>query len=268
MTDLDALLRIAHTAIDDAADLIHTRPPGALTPKGERDYVSEVDVTVEQTVREHLRAKAPGIAFVGEEEHATPPGTTEWWTLDPIDGTVNFAHGLPLCAVSLGLVRDGRPVLGVIELPFLNARYWAVEGRGAHRDRTTLLVRDVDRLSDAVVAMGDYAVGAGAEAKNRARLSATEALAARALRVRMLGSAAIDLAWLAEGRIDASITLSNRSWDVAAGVILAREAGARVVDLDGREHTTDSVATIGASAQLLGELLPVVRSGVTEAPQP
>jgi myo-inositol-1(or 4)-monophosphatase len=114
--------------------------------------------------------------------------------------------------------------------------------------------------------MGDYAVGAGAEAKNRARLSTTEALAARALRVRMLGSAAIDLAWLAEGKLDASITLSNRSWDVAAGVILAREAGARVIDLDGREHTTDSAATIGAGPQLLGELLPVVRSGVTEAP--
>jgi myo-inositol-1(or 4)-monophosphatase len=103
--------------------------------------------------------------------------------------------------------------------------------------------------------MGDYAVGANAEARNRTRLHLTEALAGRALRVRMLGSSAIDLAWLAEGRVDASLTLSNHSWDVAAGVILAREAGAVVLDLNGQPHSTESAATIALSPGLRPEVL-------------
>jgi myo-inositol-1(or 4)-monophosphatase len=106
-----------------------------------------------------------------------------------------------------------------------------------------------------VLAIGDYAVGPGADEKNRARLSLTQLLAGRALRVRLLGSAALDLAWLAEGKVDASVTLSNRSWDVAAGVILAREAGATVVDQDGSTHTTDSAATVAASPGIRDELL-------------
>ena len=132
-------------------------------------------------------------------KNGTGVDASEWWTLDPIDGTVNFAHDVPLFAVSLALIRDQRPVLGVIDLPAMDSRYWAAQGHGAHRDGRALKVRDVDRLDDAVLAIGDYAVGPGATDKNRIRLNVTELLAGRALRVRMLGSAAIDLAWLAGG---------------------------------------------------------------------
>jgi myo-inositol-1(or 4)-monophosphatase len=263
VTDTTAtLLSIAHEAVDAASELARTRPPGVLTPKGDRDYASEVDFTIERTVRQFLRSRTPGVAFVGEEESATPDDAAEWWTLDPIDGTVNFAHSLPLCAVSLALIRDGRPVLGVIDLPFLAARYWAAEGQGAHRDRSELHVRSVDRLDDAVLAVGDYAVGPGATDKNRARLNLTQLLAGRALRVRMLGSAAVDLAWLAEGKVDASVTLSNRSWDVAAGVILTREAGAAVTDQDGSTHTTESAATIAASPGIRDDLLAILAAAL------
>jgi myo-inositol-1(or 4)-monophosphatase len=256
------LLPIAHDAVNAASQLVRTHPPGVLTPKGDRDYASEVDFTIERTVREFLRSHTPSIAFVGEEENATTHDAAEWWTLDPIDGTVNFAHSLPLCAVSLALVRDGRPVLGVIDLPFLGARYWAAEGEGAHRGHSHLHVREVHRLDDAVLTVGDYAVGPCADEKNKARLNVTELLAGRALRVRMFGSAAVDLAWLAEGKVDASVTLSNRSWDVAAGVILSREAGADVTDQDGSAHTTDSAATIAASPGIRDELLTLLATAL------
>ena len=256
------LLPIAQEAIDAASELARTSPPGELTPKGDRDYASEVDFTIERTVRTFLQSRTPSIAFVGEEENAKPDDASEWWTLDPIDGTVNFAHSLPLCAVSLALVRDGRPVLGVIDLPFLGARYWAAETEGAYRDRSRLQVREVHHLDDAVLAIGDYAVGPGADQKNEARLNLTHLLAGRALRVRMLGSAAVDLAWLAEGKVDASVTLSNRSWDVAAGVILAREAGATVNDQDGSAHTTDSGATVATSPGIQNELLSLLATAV------
>jgi len=267
MTSLRDLLPIAHEAADAAAELARTRPPGALTPKGDRDYASEVDFTIERFVRDFLAERTPNIPFVGEEENRAGVDASEWWTLDPIDGTVNFAHDVPLFAVSLALIRDQRPVLGVIDLPAMDSLYCAAQGHGAHRDRRALKVRDVDRLDDAVLAIGDYAVGPGATDKNRIRLNVTELLAGRALRVRMLGSAAIDLAWLAEGRLDASLTLSNRSWDVAAGVIIAREAGAVVLDYDGSLHTTDSAATIATAPGIRDDLLALVRTAINpEAP--
>jgi myo-inositol-1(or 4)-monophosphatase len=176
--------------------------------------------------------------------------------LDPIDGTVNFVHGLPLYAVSLALVVAQQPVLGVIDLPATGIRYHAMQGRGARRNNQPMsAVEPPANLSSAVVAIGDYAVGDRAEEKNRDRLAVTTRLAATALRVRMLGSAATDLAWLAEGNLNATVTLSNNPWDMCAGVVLARETGHRVVDLDGTDYSIRSKATIGAHPQLLPELL-------------
>jgi myo-inositol-1(or 4)-monophosphatase len=262
MSDLSTLLPVAQAAVDSAAELVRTHPVGALTPKGDRDYATEVDIAVERSVREFLAGQTPGIGFVGEEENAAATDANEWWALDPIDGTVNFAHGLPLCAVSLALIRDGRPALGVIDIPFLRARYWACEGEGAHNEQGRLHVRKIDRLDDAVLAIGDYAVGPTADKRNQVRLRLTKLLAGRALRVRMLGSAAIDLAWLAEGRVDASVTLSNHPWDVAAGVIVAREAGADVLDHDGTEHTIASAATIAATPGVRDTVLDLVRAAI------
>jgi myo-inositol-1(or 4)-monophosphatase len=111
------------------------------------------------------------------------------------------------------------------------------------------------------LAIGDYAVGDHADERNRVRLQLTQLLAGQALRVRMFGSAALDLAWLAEGKVDASITLSNRSWDVAAGVV-AREAGARVLDRDGSEYSTDSNSTIAASPRLSDEVMTHVHAAM------
>src|SRR5262249_7364864 len=130
---------------------------------------------------------------------------------------VNFVRNVPLCAVSLALTERGRPVLGVIELPFLGTRYHAMESGGAYANGQQLRVRSARPLNEAVVALGDFAVGATSEAKNRLRVEVARQLADRALRVRMVGCAAIDLAWVAEGKFDASISLSNKPWDMAAG---------------------------------------------------
>jgi len=114
-----------------------------------------------------------------------------------------------------------------------------------------------------VVAVGDYATGPRADHKNEQRLALTVQLAPRVHRVRMLGTAALDLAWVAEGRLDASITLGNKPWDTAAGVLLAREAGATVVDADGSAHGFDSAATIAGADALISQLLPLIQA--TEA---
>jgi myo-inositol-1(or 4)-monophosphatase len=209
-------------------------------------------VAIERAIRGYLHDTTPDIGFLGEEEGGTTDLGTGWlWTLDPIDGTSNYAHRVPLCAASLALLHDGRPVLGVIDAPFLAERYYAVEGHGAWAGTRRMTASTTASLRDAIVAIGDYATGAQASRKNETRLAATIQLTPRVHRIRMLGTAALDLAWLADGRLDASITLGNDPWDVAAGVIIAREAGAMVVDADGSPHTLHSAATIAASASLV-----------------
>ncbi|MEU4557438.1 inositol monophosphatase family protein [Actinoplanes sp. NPDC023936] len=254
MTDYTDLLPVAHQAVDLARDIMRTMQPGLLTTKGERDMASEVDYAIEDRVRAFLAERTPEVGFLGEENghSGTPDGPM--WALDPVDGTVNFIHGSPLCAISLGLITENRSVLGVIDLPFLGNRYSAAEGNGAHADGQPITVSTTRSISDAVVALGDYAVGDKATEKNQARFALTQRLAMNVQRVRMHGSAAIDLAWLAAGKIDAVIMLANKPWDTAAGVVIAREAGAQVVDRDGSAHTFTSSATIAANPNLLPEI--------------
>jgi myo-inositol-1(or 4)-monophosphatase len=166
------------------------------------------------------------------------------WALDPIDGTANLIRGIPLCGVSLALVEHNVPVLGVIDLPLLDLRYYASWDGGAFGNGRRLHISTTQQLRAAIVTVGDFAVGADGEAMNRLQLAITRRLAAAVLRIRMLGSAAIDLAWLASGKTDINVTLSNRPWDVGASVIIAQEAGAVVMDLDGSSYCLNSTATL------------------------
>ena len=252
-------MAIAHEAVDLAADIVRTRQPGSVTEKQDRDMVSEVDLAVERVLRKHLEAATPEIGVLGEEEGLS--GDAEvMWALDPVDGTANFVHGLPLCAISLGLIEHRRSVLGVIDLPFLGSRYSAALDEGAQRDGTSIRCGAASDLSEAVVSLGDYAVGSGADRKNQARFALTRVLASKAQRVRMLGSSAVDLAWVADGKLDASIMLSNKPWDTAAGVVIAREAGAIVLDTEGQPHTAESPSVIAATPTLIDEAIAIARS--------
>jgi myo-inositol-1(or 4)-monophosphatase len=225
--------------------------------------VSDVDITIERTVRAYLHEQTPYIKFLGEEEGQTGYISDLLWALDPIDGTANFVRQLPLYAISLALVQDNLPVLGLIDLPAFGSRYSAIKDHGAMVNGTSIHIHPAARLHDAIVSIGDYAVGAGADTKNELRLAVTQRLARQALRVRMFGTAAIDLAWLAEGKTDASIILGNKPWDTAAGTVIAREAGAEVIDLDGSPHTLASKATITVAPALRSELLNLLNEAQT-----
>lgn len=263
MTDLRPLLAAAFCAMDTAADLAKNHEAGIAYPKGDRDMVTDLDIEIERAVRTRLRQDAPDVAFLGEEESPASSTMDLTWALDPIDGTANLVHNLPLYAVSLALVQEDRPLLGIIDLPTLGQRYWAVQGQGAWLDGKRIQASKRDRLADAMVTIGDYAVGSNAAIKNRLRLNITAELADRVLRVRMLGSAAIDLTWLAEGKTDACILLSNKPWDTAAGVIIAAEAGAQVVDLDGSTHTMRSKAAIAAAPGLIADIIGLIHRSQT-----
>jgi myo-inositol-1(or 4)-monophosphatase len=256
---IEALADIARDAVTHGADLVRTATPHQILDKGDRDTVTDIDIKVEQEIRAQLARLTPEIGFLGEEEGHT--GDTEYtWTLDPIDGTSNFTHGLPLCAVSLALVHNGRPIVAEITAPFLDLRYSAVRGRGAFVNGERMRASRTSELARAIVSIGDYAVGEDATAKNEQRLRLTALLAERIERVRMFGSAALDLAWVAEGRTDAAVILANKPWDTTAGVLLAREAGALVLDSSGEPHTFTSPDTIVACPGIADAVLSLVQS--------
>ncbi|PPK70256.1 inositol monophosphatase family protein [Actinokineospora auranticolor] len=258
MNEHQAHLKIAEDAVTIARDLIARAGPLTVRDKGDRDRVTDLDITIERTVRAYLAEQTPDIGFLGEEEGTTATSSDSVWTLDPIDGTSNLVHGLPLYAVSLALVTNNRPVVAVIDLPALNMHYTATEGGGAHNQHGPISASTTTDLSSAIVSLGDYAVGVHAEEKNHERLAITARLAANVERIRMFGSAAIDLAWVAEGRTDAAIILSNKAWDTAAGVLIAREAGAIVSDISGGRHVIESLSTIATAPGVYSGALSLV----------
>jgi myo-inositol-1(or 4)-monophosphatase len=261
VTDTAKLLAIAQEAVEIGYKLIRTATAVHVREKSDRDLVTDIDMTIEREVRAFLERETPKFGFLGEEDggHTLSEPDSSIWILDPIDGTSNFAHGIPLCAVSLGLVRDGEPVVAAMVAPYLELRYHAVKGEGAFANDKQIKVSRTTELARSIVSIGDYAVGDGAAEKNRKRLRLTELLAQRVERVRMFGTAALDLAWVAEGRTDATVILANKPWDMAAGVLVAREAGALVVDAFGARHNVHSNETIAASPWIADPLLALVR---------
>jgi myo-inositol-1(or 4)-monophosphatase len=258
-----ALLPVAREAVAIGRRIIRARVPRSVTEKGERDLVTDVDLAVEDAVRAFLAREAPEIRMLGEERGQTGPARGDLsWVLDPVDGTTNLARGIPLCAVSLGLVTGGRCVLAAIDLPFLDTGYAAVAGGGAHAGDSRIRASAVADLSQAVISIGDFAVGAGAVAHNRIRIELLRRLGARAQRIRMIGTAAIDLAWVAHGKLDGAIILANLPWDTLAGALLVREAGGVVLDLDGTEHTADSAATVALCAGLRQDVMGVLQQSI------
>lgn len=260
-SDANELLLTAGGALDAAARLLVQGRSrlGGLIAKGDRDYASRVDFQIEDFIRGVLAATKQDIPFLGEERggHLHAPLL---WVLDPVDGTTNFIKGSPLCAISLALLSNGQPIFGIVDLPLLGERYVARAGAGAYLNGTRLRMPEVQRLSDAVVGLTDFAVADDRSVENPIHVSLLSRLAPLALAVRAHGSAALDLAWVASGRVAASVMLSNRAWDVSAGVLLAREAGGLVYDFDGSDHGVDSRFTIASTPGLKSHLLglPVV----------
>jgi myo-inositol-1(or 4)-monophosphatase len=254
------LILAAERAVDSGVQILCRGRShlGVLIPKGDRDFATGVDLRIESAIRGSLAEATPGIPFLGEEGGGALESSEARWVLDPIDGTINFAKDIPLCTISLALAIGGQPVLGIVDAPFLGERFIARRGSGAYRNGAAISVCEVASMHEAVVGVADFKVGAGAEAENRVHLAVLARLARDSLRVRMLGSAALDLAWLAAGRLHATVMLSNLPWDVTAGLLLVREAGGLVYDYDGSEHDEQSQCTIASVPSLVAPVTRIV----------
>src|SRR5260221_7969128 len=203
--------------------------------KGPANFVSAADHRAEEILRAELTKARPGYGFLGEEGgRQDGADKSHCWIVDPLDGTTNFLHGIPQFAVSIGLERDNVIVAGVIYNPANEELFMAERGKGAFLNDQRLRVANRRRMSDAVVACGMPHFGRGDLALFRSEIAAVQE---RVAGLRRFGAAALDLAWVAAGRFDAFWERDLSAWDMAAGMLLVREAGGLATDL----HCGDGV---------------------------
>jgi myo-inositol-1(or 4)-monophosphatase len=204
----------------------------AFEEKAVGDYVTEVDHASERTIEQILTAGEPGIPMVGEEGGGTT--AARYWLVDPLDGTTNFVHGFPIVGVSIALVEEGRPVLGVIHAPFLGETYLAAQGQGASLERPD---GSVERLSVSRRSVERAVVGTGFPFRRKEQLDRYLGVMHLALEtfedLRRPGAASLDLAWVGAAVFDGFFELGLGPWDVAAGVVVIQEAGGIVTDWTG-----------------------------------
>jgi myo-inositol-1(or 4)-monophosphatase len=258
----DELFETAWQATQIGADILASAHPQSVRKKGDRDLVTDVDLRIQRDITNYLAHATPQISIYGEESSSRPDlaAAELLWVLDPIDGTSNFVHGLPLCAVSLALLHHGEPTIALTRAPLLNRTYHAIRHHGAFLNGDPIAASGTTDLVDAIVSMGDYAVGDDASARNQRRLALTAALVPRVERIRMFGAATLDLAFLAEGATDAAIIMSNKPWDTAAGTLIAREAGATTTDANANPHTHQSTSTIATAPGITQQLTGIIET--------
>ena len=205
-----------------------------VSKKGAADFVSAADLKAEQTLFELLSKGRPGYGFL-MEERGVVEGTdkSHTWIVDPLDGTTNFLHAIPHFAINIALEREGAGVVAAVTFnPITNEMFWAEKGKGAYVSDKRLRVAARTRLDEAVVGCGIPFLGHGQHGKF---LKELHQVSQRVAGVRRYGSAALDLAWVAAGRLDGFWERDLKPWDIAAGLLLVTEAGGRVTDAEGGE---------------------------------
>ncbi len=206
--------------------------------KGPADFVSSADRTAEDTLVAELSRARPKFGFLLEERGIIEgTDTSNTWVIDPLDGTTNFLHGIPHFAISIALVRDKEPFAGVVYEPVSDQMFWAEKGQGAHLNSSRIRVSARKDMADSVFATGIPFLGVRDHPRFLRELEAVMAVSAG---VRRFGSAALDLAYVAAGRFDGFWETGLNPWDMAAGIVIAREAGGYVSEIGGGEGMLES----------------------------
>lgn len=261
--DVWVALRAARAGADVVAAGYYSHHETEL--KGEVNPVTEVDRDSETAIRHVIAGHFPSDAILGEEEGGPSWDEGRVWIVDPLDGTVNFVHRIPHIAVSVALWDQGKPLLGVIIDVLRNDEYVAIAGEGATVNESPIRVSETPLLENALVATGfpyDRRQHAGAY------LSVVEAVMLRSRGTRRIGSAALDLAWVADGRFDAYWEHGGdhgvQPWDLAAGVLLVTEAGGTVTDHVGAENRLTTPAVVATNGKVHEELREIVAATMPE----
>lgn len=253
---VEELRSLAERSAVAAGTLLHDERPDVLQVSAKSsptDVVTQMDRAAETLLRGLILGERPGDGILGEEEGERSGTSGVRWVIDPLDGTTNYLYGLPLWSVSIAAELDGQTVVGVVYAPAMNLLYEAVLGAGAREVRQD---RPVVASSASDLAHSLLSTGFGYDsAQRRRQAEALVEVAPRVRDVRRLGSAAIDLCWVADGRTDAYVESRLNAWDVAAGALIAREAGAVVI---GDDSPVEGPYVLASAVGIVDELVAVL----------
>ena len=259
MAQRSALLNVMTAAATKAARRL-VRDFGEIenlqvSKKGPADFVTTADKKAEEVLVAGLTKARPRFGFLLEEGGKIEGAdTSNRWIIDPLDGTTNFLHGIPHFSISIALERDGEPVAGVIYEPITDQMFWAEKGQGAYLNGRRIRVSARRRLEESLFATGIPFAGKQDHDRFLSQLKAVMAVSAG---VRRFGSAALDLAYVAAGRYEGFWEFGLHPWDIAAGIVLVREAGGFVTDIGGG-GMMESGEILAANDSLHGPLLKIL----------
>ncbi|MGL6268355.1 MAG: inositol monophosphatase family protein [Chitinophagaceae bacterium] len=222
------------------------------TKDGVNDLVTEVDHASEKLIMEIIRSAFPDHFILSEEVGEIKMDSAYKWIIDPIDGTVNYANGIPICCVSIGVEHQGKMILGAVFNPFMEEFFFAERGAGAFLNEQRIRVSDKDNVSHSCLVTGfPYTY---LEMTN-GPLEVFGRFIRKGIPVRRLGSAAIDLCWVAAGRFDGFYEHKLNPWDSAAGFLLVEEAGGKVTDFEGNPYSPYQPHIVATNGKIHDELL-------------
>ena len=251
-------LRAARRAADYIAQSFDRPDERQVQLKGRNDFVSDVDQRAEQIIISVIQAAYPDHAILGEESGIVGnPESDHTWIIDPLDGTLNFLHSIPHFAVSIGVQKGKHLEHGVIVDPIRNEEFVASRGHGAQLNGKRIRVTACTKLTDAVIAAG---IPPGSLSRLDAYSRCLHTFTSEARAIRRAGSAALDLAYVAAGRIDTFWEPGLSKWDIAAGIVLVREAGGFVSDLGGGEGYWDTGDIIATNPKLLKPVVQITKA--------
>ncbi len=223
-----------------------------VSQKGPADFVTNADLKAEKTLIHELLHARPDYGIIAEEsgvKHGVD--TRHYWIIDPLDGTLNFMHGLPHFAISIGLVRSGETVAGLVYNPVSDDMYVAEKGQGAYLNSRRIRVSGRRDLRQAMLATG---IPYHARPGHDRFLQEMAALMPEVAGIRRFGAAALDLAYVAAGRFDGFWESHLKPWDIAAGILLVREAGGFVTEINGGDKMLESGSVLAANDHLHGTI--------------
>ncbi len=255
MKRLNILKKIAKEAGEIVRDGYHKHKD--ISHKGVVDLVTDYDIATEKFIIEALKENFSEYTIVGEESYKGDRGYDypKAIYIDPIDGTTNFIHGIPHLAISIGLWEDGVPTIGVVYNPILDELYYASKGEGAYCNDRPIRVSTQSSLQQSLIGTGfPYAkVDRGVE--YRWVIDSLASLLPYIRDIRRLGAAALDLCYLAEGKIDAFYEIDLKPWDTAGAIVILLEAGGEVTTLEGRDFSFDDKVIVASNSQVHSELM-------------
>jgi myo-inositol-1(or 4)-monophosphatase len=231
--------------------------------KGPANFVSAADTRAEDILFAELSHARPGYGFLMEERgEIKGADNTHRWIVDPLDGTTNFLHGIPIFAISIALEREGELVAGLIFNPANQETFTAERGKGAYlNDRRRLRVAARTELAASVIATG---IPHNGRPEHALFLQELQAVMASSAGVRRTGAAALDLAWTAAGRLDGYWERNLKPWDLAAGIVILREAGGYVSDADGKDAMLAKGSVVAGNEAIQKHLLKLLKTAATE----